>query len=398
MKRKVIILFLVAAVAAVIAWRMGWGRAGDPNRLLLHGNIELTEIDLSFKVSGRLLELLVDEGDSVAAGQVIARLDRAELERTRERETATSLMSQSALTQLRTGIDYQRETIAGDIDLRRAELRQAEARLAELRNGSRPEEIQQAWAMEQEARSQNEQAQKDWERAQTLFKNEDITASQHDQYRTRAQAAAMALKRAQEAHSLVKEGARKEQIDAAAAQVDRARAAIKLSEANRIDLKRRQEEIPARVADIDRSKAQLAVLDTQLKDRTLTAPVSGVVLTKSAEAGEVLAAGGVVVTLGNVAKPWVRGYINERDLGRVKLGMPVDIRTDSFRDKVYPGKITFISSEAEFTPKTIQTTEERVKLVYRIKIEVDNPQGELKLNMPVDAEIHMTMDAETRLP
>ena len=93
------------------------------------------------------------------------------------------------------------------------------------------------------------------------------------------------------------------------------------------------------------------------------------------------------MTLGNLAKPWLRGYINEKDLGRVKLGTTVKVTTDSFPGKVYDGKITFIASEAEFTPKQIQTQEERVKLVYRIKIEIDNPNGELKSNMPADAEI-----------
>jgi HlyD family secretion protein len=101
----------------------------------------------------------------------------------------------------------------------------------------------------------------------------------------------------------------------------------------------------------------------------------------------VLAAGTTVVTVGDLDHPWLRGYINERDLGRVKLGARVKVTTDSFPDKVYWGRVSFISSEAEFTPKQIQTPEERVKLVYRIKINIDNPQHQLKVNMPADAEI-----------
>lgn len=116
-------------------------------------------------------------------------------------------------------------------------------------------------------------------------------------------------------------------------------------------------------------------------------PIDGVVLVKTAELGEVLAPGSSVVTLGDIDHPWLRGYINERDLGRVKLGAKARITTDSFPGKAYWGYVSFISSEAEFTPKQIQTLEERVKLVYRIKIDVANPERELKLNMPVDAEI-----------
>jgi HlyD family secretion protein len=108
---------------------------------------------------------------------------------------------------------------------------------------------------------------------------------------------------------------------------------------------------------------------------------------KSAEVGEVLGMGTAVVAIGDLDKPWLRGYINEPDLGRVKLGSKAKVTTDSYPGKVYWGRVTFIASEAEFTPKQIQTPEERVKLVYRIKIEVENPNQELKLNMPADAEI-----------
>jgi HlyD family secretion protein len=111
------------------------------------------------------------------------------------------------------------------------------------------------------------------------------------------------------------------------------------------------------------------------------------VLVKSADVGEVLAPGTTVVTVGDIDHPWLRGYINETDLGKVRIGSPVKVTSDSYKGKVYNGKVSFISSQAEFTPKQIQTQQERVKLVYRIKIDVENPGRELKSNMPVDAEI-----------
>jgi HlyD family secretion protein len=117
------------------------------------------------------------------------------------------------------------------------------------------------------------------------------------------------------------------------------------------------------------------------------APIDGVVLLKAAEAGEVVAAGTTIVSIGDLDHPWLRAYINETDLGRVHLGGAVSLSTDSYPDKKYEGRISFIASEAEFTPKQIQTKEERVKLVYRVKIEVNNTDHELKNNMPVDAEI-----------
>ena len=129
--------------------------------------------------------------------------------------------------------------------------------------------------------------------------------------------------------------------------------------------------------------------DTQINDTVVVAPIDGVVLVKSAEVGEVLAAGTTVVTIGDIDHPWLRAYINETDLGRIKLGQSATLTTDSFSGKTYPGRISFIASEAEFTPKQIQTQEERVKLVYRIKIDVDNRSHDLKSNMPVDAEIQV---------
>jgi HlyD family secretion protein len=154
-----------------------------------------------------------------------------------------------------------------------------------------------------------------------------------------------------------------------------------------LDVKRLEQELQTRRADVERARAQVAYIDSQIRDAAATSPVDGVVLVKSAEVGEVLGMGATVVAIGDLDKPWLRGYINEPDLGRVKLGSKVKVTTDSYPGKVYWGRVTFIASEAEFTPKQIQTPEERVKLVYRIKIEVENPNQELKLNMPADAEI-----------
>ena len=387
-KRKfIILLVLLVAATAIVIWRVTAANNRDPNRIVVHGNIELTEVDLSFKWPGRLVERAVDEGAFVKQGQLIARIDQNELENQKAREVAGLEGARSNLTQLQTGIEYQRESIAGDLELKRADLRQAEARLAELLAGSRPQEIEQAQAAVNEAQTQYEQASADWERAQRLIKNDDISRAQFDQYKMRFEATRAALQRSKETLALVKEGPRKEQIDAARAAVERARAAVRLSEANRIDLKRREEETVARRADIDRSAAQVKVYDVQLSDRTILSPIDGVVLSKSAEMGEVLAAGATVVTLGDITKPHLRAYVGEQDLGRIRLGDTVEVTTDSFPDKKYKGTITFISSQAEFTPKQIQTAEERVKLVYRVKVSLDNPNQELKNNMPVDAVI-----------
>ncbi|MFN8006110.1 MAG: efflux RND transporter periplasmic adaptor subunit [Terriglobia bacterium] len=193
---------------------------------------------------------------------------------------------------------------------------------------------------------------------------------------------------ARQQFELVKEGPRKEDIEADGLKSSVPRL-IFVREASRYELERLRQEKTARESEARQARAQLGVYETQLRDSEVFAPMDGVVLVKAAELGEVLAAGTTVVTLGDLAKPWLRGYVNETDLGRIKLGMDVKVTADSYPGKVYPGKISFIASEAEFTPKQIQTQEERVKLVYRIKIAIDNPGGELKSNMPADAQISL---------
>jgi len=374
-------------IPLVLLATLSCGNKNDADSIKLSGNIEITEVNVAFKIAGKLAERRVDEGDPVKAGMVVARLDAEQLEGARSRERAAVEAAESQLTQLRTAIEYQRSTLAAETDLRRAELRAAEARLRELEAGSRKQEIEQARAGVEAARAEYQRASRDWERAQILIKDDDISRAQFDQFRTRYEAAAAALSQAEQAFALVEEGPRQEQIESARAQVSRARAAVELAEAARLDLKRKEQEVETRRAEIARSRAQLDIAESQLEDAVVTAPVGGVVLVKAAEVGEILAPGTSILTIGDLDRPWLRGYINEPDLGRVKLGQKVKVTTDSFPDKVYWGKVSYISSQAEFTPRTIQTTEERVKLVYRLKIDIENPRHELKVNMPADAEI-----------
>lgn len=388
MKKKVIFVAVLAAAVAAGGYSIyRWLSPEESDRVWISGNIELTEVKVSFKTPGRLVELALDEGSEVKTGATIARLDREQLLRQREREEAGLAVAHSQLAQLNTAIAFQRETLEGEIAVRKADLAHAEARLRELEVGSRPEEIQEARAAVEAARTEQVRAERDWKRGQALHKTEDISTAQHDQFRTQYERATAALTQAEQRLALVIEGPRRETIDAARAQVERAKAAVRLAEASRLELRRREQELEARHADIERARAQIAIIDSQLADTEAVSPIDGVVLVKSAEPGETLAAGTTVVTIGDMERPWLRGYIGARDLGRVKLGDHVRVTTDSFPGKTYWGRVSFIASEAEFTPKQIQTAEERVKLVYRIKVDIPNPDHELKSNMPADAEI-----------
>lgn len=388
-KKRIIIIAVVAALAVAGYFVFQSWRANSSGVIKVSGNIELTEVTIGFKTAGRLLDRSVEEGATVKKGMVVAHLDRDQLQHQRDMQAAALASAQAQLAQAETALEWQRQTLAADLDLRRADVGSAEARLLELKNGSRPQEIQEAKAAVDAAQAELDRARNDWDRAQVLYKSEDISTQQFDQFRNRFRNAEATLKQAKEREALVQAGPRVEVIQAATAQAVRSRASLQMGEANRMELRRREQEVPLRRAEVERARAQLAYIDSQLEDTTATTPIAGVVLVKSADPGEVLAPGATVVTIGDIDHPWLRGYIGEKDLGRVKLGAAVKVSSDSFPGKVYPGHISFISSEAEFTPKQIQTTEERIKLVYRIKVDIENPQHELKLNMPVDAEIQI---------
>jgi HlyD family secretion protein len=385
MKRLIPFLLLaVAAAAGVYYWRLP---KEDPTRIRLSGNLEITEINAAFKTPGRVVELLVKEGDTVKKGQVLARIESTALELSKQGYQAGVAAAESALAQLRTDTERARDSLDREAAMRRAEIAQAEAQVRDVQAGSRTQEIAQAQAGLDDAKAQRDQAAADWERAQKLFKQEDISRVQYDQAQTRWRSMTAAVQNAEQRLALVKEGPRKEALELAKAQLARARAALQLTDANRKELIRKGQEVSLRKADIDRARAQVSVTEVQIGDTEIKAPMDGVVLAKPTELGEVVGAGTTIVTLGDTARPWLRGYITESQLGRVKLGQKVKLRTDSFQGVDYEGIVTFIASEAEFTPKQIQTPEERVKLVYRIKVEVANPKGELKNNMPMDAEI-----------
>jgi HlyD family secretion protein len=386
-KRILPLIGIFVIIGIAVGFTLLRGRETDVNVIKVSGNIELTQVNVAFKTSGLIAELLTDEGQNVKKGDVIARLTRDELIRTHERESAAASAARAVLAQAEAAMQGQKQIFTSNLAARKAELAGAEARLKELETGSRAEEIEEARAAVSAAAAEYDRAQRDWDRAQQLLKQDDISAQQHEQFRARAQAAAAALRQAEQRLALLQAGPRKEVIDAQREQVSRARADVSAAEAAAFETKRRDLEITAKQADLDRAIAQVNLIESQINDMVATSSVDGVVLVKAAHVGEVVAPGTTIVTIGDIDRPWLRAYVPENKLGQIKIGQAVRITTDSYPGKVYHGKIAFIASEAEFTPKQIQTAQERVKLVYRIKIDVENPNRELKLNMPADAEI-----------
>ena len=296
-------------------------RSGDRSApLILYGNVDIREVQLAFQDAGRIRALPVDEGARVAAGQVVAELDPTRY--------------QLELQRLNGEVAAQTQV------------------LARLRQGSRPQEVARARAAMASARASLADAATQLARKQQLRTVNRISVQEVDTARTRVETLQANLKAAEEEVSLVVEGPRQEDIAAAEASLAALAAARDLA-------------------------AQ------RLEDTRLLAPAAGVIRTRILEPGAMAAPGAPVFTLALTDPLWVRAYISEPDLGLVHEGMRAEVRTDTLPDKTYQGWVGFISSTAEFTPKTVETTELRTKLVYRARIFVCDPQEELRLGMPV---------------
>lgn len=327
MKRKKTIVTAVVVVLVIGAGIAAWFRFRvdkEVGVIRVSGNIEVTDVDVSFKIPGLLLQRSVDEGMSVSAGQPVARLDSADLER--------------------------------EVSMKVAELQAAEAVLRELVAGSRPQEIARARAAAAAAQAEAERLSGDFERAKALHARDVISRQEFEKAKAVYEVADERRKEAKESLHLVEEGPRREQIA-------QARARVRLA------------------------KESLELARTRLSYATITSPLSGVVLSKNVEPGDYVAPGTPVVTVGSLKDPWLRAYVEETDLGRVKVDQAVEVTADTYPGKKYAGRVSFIASQAEFTPKNVQTRKERVKLVYRVKVDVANPDMELKPGMPADGAI-----------
>ncbi len=374
---KLVILLPLIAAVTVLAYKQIKNRSNnDPNIIRVSGNIEITDTEVSFKISGRVEKRLVSEGETVRAGQVVARLDSTELAQEVALHKAELKAAHAALAELEAGSRPE------EIAQAAASMQKAQAGLDEMLAGSRSQEVAAAKATVQRAKADAERLKADYERLRALYKKDVISAREYEVSQAAYNMARARLKEAQEHFKLVEEGPRKEQIE-------QARAALKEAKERHGLVKKgpREETIEQARARVEQAKEALALAETRLGDATLASPISGVILSENVEQGEYVAPGTPVVTVGNLENVWLRVYINETDLGRVKLGQRVRVTTDTYPDKVYEGHISFIASQAEFTPKNVQTKKERVKLVYRVKVDIPNPKMELKPGMPADADI-----------
>lgn len=317
MKRIIVLILLIAAVAGAGFWYVRHDGERS-NELVLSGNVDVRQVNLAFKVAGRIATLAVDEGDPVAAGQVVAALDKRYFD--------------------------------DEVRAARARVEMQAANLARLENGTRPEEVEQARAIVAERRATLENAKLVLDRQQELLARGNTSRQAYDN--------ALSTQRTAEA------------------QLQSGVAALRLAE-----IGPRPEDITAARALLAAENEALIQAERRRADADLVAPGDGTVLTRVREVGAIVGAGETVFAVTLAAPVWVRAYVAEPELGRIRPGMAATIRTDGGR--VYQGQVGFISPLAEFTPKSVETRELRTDLVYRLRIVIDKPDAQLRQGMPV---------------
>jgi len=301
-------------------------KSGNESIVESTGTIEATQVDIRSEVAGRILNLAFDEGDRVKPGDVLAAIDHEKM----------------------------------DLELQSAEgrLQEAQARLDQLQSGFRKEDVQKAQEALQEAEIFFDNAKREYERVQKLYTDKVASESTRDALETSYKSARKRYERAKQDNQILQSGYRVEDIAAGQAVRESANAAVNL-------IKRR------------------------IKDATITSASKGIISERYVEPGELVSVGSVLFSIIDLQDMWIMAYVSEKNLGKVKIGQAAAVSVDSFPGRTFPGKVIYISPEAEFTPKNIQTKEERVKLVYGVKVQIQNDEELLKPGMPADVAIEI---------
>jgi len=334
MKKYFILIPLIAigTIVFTLTYFKNHNSIAESNRLVFHGNIDIRTVKLAFNASERISNIFVQEGDRVTNGQLLAKLD--------------SYRYELALSNITAQMIAQREI------------------LKKLETGSRPEEIDKAKAEFDAARVELENAEQNFNRVQKLLAENVATPQQYDDAMARLNAAKARFNAFKKAYELVRIGPRSEDIEAAR-------------------------------ANLNSIIARYELAKRELKDTELYSPTDGIIENRLLEIGDMASPQKPVFSIALDNPLWVRAYVGEHDLGKIKYGQKALIKSDSFPDKTYEGWIGYISPVSEFTPKSVETIEVRTKLVYQIRVFVKDHNNELRQGMPVT--VFVTLDESATL-
>jgi HlyD family secretion protein len=376
-KTSWIVVLVAVVVCAAIAWLILRRNAARIERTL-YGNVDLRQVALAFNGSERIAAVLVEEGDRVQKGQLLAELDTHRLAAQLAQAQGELAAQQQALLRLKNG--SRPEEIA-EAQGRVAAQQQA---LLRLKNGSRPEEIAQARASVEAAQADAANARANGLRVKDLLSSGASTQQDADNAKAAQDVAEAKLVISQKALDLALIGPRKEDIDQAEAELSVSQEALDLAV-----LGPRKEDVDQAQALVEAREGQLAFAQQQLNDARLLSPTAGVIRTRVMEPGEMASPQRPVFEIAVTDPKWVRAYLSEPDLGKVHPGAPATVMVDSFPDRRFEGWVGFISPVAEFTPKPIQTEQLRTSLVYELRVFVKDPADDLRLGQPVTVRLDL---------
>lgn len=383
-KRLIIIIFLVLLFGVGIFVYFGQHNV-QLKEVYYSGTIEARRAELAFQVSGRVIEILPDEGQFVKKDQTLAELDQSEYEARHEQAKANVESAIKNLQRAETVLEVYRKTLPDEVARAEAGVRVLVAQLKELEAGSRQQEIERARLAFLTAKDVMEEARRNKQRFEKLFEKALVSEKQWEEVKLRYETASKELEQAKETLDLLEEGVRKETLETARARIAEGRALVAQARGNlkRIDAAKSEAEVA--VAQVRAAQSALKLAEIELSYTRLRAPFEGIITSRNVELGEVVLSGREVFSLSDLSSVDLKIFVDETEIGKVKPGQSVEVRVDTFPGRIYRGRVSFISPEGEFTPKIIQTHKERVKLVFLVKVSISNPELELKSGMPADA-------------
>ncbi len=374
MKRAVGAAVVVVAIVAGVAW---WRlEGGSRAEIVAGGYFEAEQIQVGSKLGGRVADVRVDEGSHVDTGQVLVVFETQEVEAQLDEARAERDKASAKLAELRAGAR------AEEIDQAAARVARAKEKLAMLQRGPRPQEIEQARLQFERSRAEYDNASAVFQRQVALSERNATSQETLDAARKAMEVSLRVMDADRQKHDLVKEGNRPEEIAMAKHELEEAESAHEL-----VLKGPRSQEIEQAEAALDAAAARIRRLDVLLHEGTVKAPLPSVVESFDLQPGDLVAPGAPIATLVRKDQLWVRAFVAETDLGRIQDHQSVSVMVDSFPGRRFSGTVLRVNRAAEFTPRNVQTFEERRDMMFGIKVRVDDPEGALRPGMA--ATVHV---------
>ena len=375
-------MVLLVGVGALVFWGQYRRRSAE---LYYSGTLDAVSSDIGFQVSGRVSRVLVDEGQAVRSRQTMAILDPDDFLARKDQAGADLRRLESNRERLEVELAVNRKVLPAEVERAEAGVNALSANLRALESGYRTQDVEKARLAVEAAAANLDLAQKEKQRYVRLFSGKAVSESAKDIATLRFETALKEHLRARESLKQAEEGFRVEEIEAARSRLAEGQAMLKLARINLAKIEALGKEVKAADAQVEAARTVLRLAEVQLKYAELTAPFDGIVISRNIEPGEVVTPGQEVFSVADLSRVDLKVFVDETEIGKIRPGQKADVKVDTFPDRVFSGTVTYISPQAEFTPKIIQTHKERVKLVFMVKLSIPNPNFELKPGTPADA-------------